>query len=95
MRTHSWENAEGTIGGNVDQKYNDHAGHELVERMLAGYKKPKGDQAPRYEAITRAAHGFAQLIADLCPPSAETTLAIRAVAQARMQANQSIAVNEA
>jgi hypothetical protein len=58
------------------------------------YHAPKGDQAQRYERIRAAAKEFANTLVHNCPPSAELTLAIRAVEDAMMRANQSIAVNE-
>lgn len=81
-------------GGHARQKYNDERMQAHVARTLGAYRPPTGDQAPRYAAITTAAHGFATLLIDLCPPSAELTLALRHVEGARMRANQAIAVNE-
>jgi hypothetical protein len=58
------------------------------------YHKPNEDQRRRMEAINTKATEFAASLWDNCPESAERTLALRAVEEARMRANQSIAVNE-
>ena len=55
------------------------------------YHKPEGDQAKRYEEIRTAAAGFAKVIVDNTPASADQTAAIRKVREAVMTANASIA----
>ncbi|MGD9724766.1 MAG: hypothetical protein AB7U76_26320 [Pirellulales bacterium] len=52
------------------------------------------DQAKRYEFIRARARAFAQVIVTLTPPSREQSLAITALEEAVMRANQAIAVNE-
>ena len=59
------------------------------------YHRPHGDQPQRYEALRAKAKELAEIIVELCPGSAETTLAIRQVENDVMWANKSIAVNEA
>jgi hypothetical protein len=92
MREHIFTDPTGeTI--TVSAKYENTTAHAHIARTLA-YKPPTPDQAPRYKAITAGAAQFAELLADLCPPSPELTTALRAVEEARMRANQAIAVNE-
>lgn len=61
---------------------------------LFTYHRPTPDQADRYNKLRVAARTYANTIRDLCPESAERTLAIRALHGASMLANASIAVNE-
>lgn len=74
-------------------KYRDARMQAHVERAFVS-RPPTGDQAVRYAAINKASRALAQLMVDQCPPSAELTLALRHVEDARMRANQAIAVNE-
>jgi len=78
----------------VAAKYDSPRTRAHIARTLGAYKPPKGDQAPRYEAITILIDQASQALADLCPESGELTLAIRDLESARMRANQAIAVNE-
>lgn len=55
------------------------------------YHPPVQDQAQRYEQIRAAAHRFAQLLVQLCPPSADRTAAIRKIREVVYTANASIA----
>lgn len=57
------------------------------------YHAPKPEQIPKYESLRSEAKELALLIYKLCPPSAETTLAIRNLEEAIMWANKSIACN--
>lgn len=66
--------------------------HADIENWFS-YHPPKGDQAQRYEEIRAAAKHFAMRIADLCPASADRTVALRCVRDAVMNANASIACN--
>lgn len=52
---------------------------------------PIGDQQARYLKIREKAKEFATAIRDACPPSADTTAAIRKVREATMTANAAIA----
>ena len=61
---------------------------------LFSYHTPKNDQAERYIALRSGAKDYADLIAKLTPPSAEQTLALRALHLASMHANSAIACNE-
>lgn len=70
---------------------------EDMEARLANsftYHAPHGDQAERYGIIREAGKTFARLICHLSPPSREQSLAITAVEEAVMRANQAIALNE-
>jgi hypothetical protein len=67
--------------------------HEDIENIFV-YHAPFGNQASRYEDIRAMAKNFSHTVNQQCPPSAEKTLAIRAIQQAAMWANASIAVNE-
>lgn len=58
------------------------------------YHAPHGTQQARYVELREKAREFAALIQADCPQAAETTLALRAVQQASMWANASIAINE-
>jgi len=78
----------------VPRKYGGEGMQAHIDRTLAAYRAPQGDQAHRYQAVTEGAYFFAQMLVDLCPPSPELMLALRHVEDARMRANQSIAVNE-
>ena len=55
---------------------------------------PHGTQERRYKSIRAAAKVFAEVVVELCPSSAEKTLAIRRIQEAGMWANCSIACNE-
>ena len=58
------------------------------------YHPPTGTQTKRYEGLRIAAARVARAFMQDCPESAERTLAIRALQQAVMWANASIAINE-
>ena len=55
------------------------------------YHPPVGDQAARYAAIRAAGKTFAEKLTELCPASADRTVAIRHVRDAVYSANASIA----
>ena len=55
------------------------------------YHAPVGDQAQRYEKLRAAGKVLAEAIVELCPPSADRTVAIRKVREAIYSANASIA----
>lgn len=63
-----------------------------IERAFT-YHAPIGDQGARYSLINSEAANLAKTILVSCPESAERTLAIRALQEARMWANASIAIN--
>lgn len=65
---------------------------ELRRRFT--YHPPKGDQPQRYEEINEATLELAILIRDVTPPGREQALAITALEEARMRANQAIATGE-
>lgn len=58
------------------------------------YHSPVGDQPARYVALRDKALELAVMITRYCPPSADTTAAIRLLREAVMTANASIACGE-
>lgn len=58
------------------------------------YHAPKEDQAERYEAIRAAGLEFALVVVSNTLGSREQSLAITAIEEAVMRANQAIALNE-
>jgi hypothetical protein len=82
-----------TTGATMTTTHNDQRALDLIDRLHT-YHPPQGDQAQRYQRISTAAEIFALVLAECCPGSPELTIAIRDVANARMHANQAIAVNE-
>lgn len=75
----------GRQGGGIDSE-------ELATRFT--YHAPKGNQPERYERIRAAALAFADLIAELAPPSREQALALTNLEEAVMWANAAIARRE-
>lgn len=61
---------------------------------LFTFHPPEGDEPARYKRITAAARHLAEEIVAVCPAGPETTLAIRSVMRARMDANAAIAVRK-
>lgn len=59
-----------------------------VEKMFTYYPRP--DKAESFKRINEAAKQFALVLVEECDTSAETTLAIRKIQEARMWANASI-----
>lgn len=55
------------------------------------YHAPSSDEPAKYQAIREAGKNLARTIRDNCPPSADTTAAIRKVREATMTANAAIA----
>lgn len=72
------------------------ASDELAERIVNTftYHKPFGDQAERYEALRGAGLMIAGIIVSLTPASREQSLALTALEECIMRANQAIALNE-
>ncbi len=66
---------------------------EEIDNMF-NYHPPVGNQPEKYAEINRKALEFAHAINDICPGSAEATIAIRKVQEARMQANAAIALHD-
>lgn len=64
-----------------------------LARMFT-YHAPRPDQVPRYEALRAAGLEMALSVRRHTPPSAEQTLAVRAIQQAVMLANAAIAIHE-
>ena len=70
--------------------------NEVMEARLVNsfsYHAPMGDQAERYERLRAAGLDFAREVVRLTPPSREQSLAITAIEEAVMRANQSVALN--
>lgn len=65
---------------------------ELERRFM--YHPPTDDQAERYELINSWTRSYAKLIRDLTPPGREQSLALTALEEVRMRANQAIATGE-
>jgi hypothetical protein len=61
---------------------------------LFTYHPPINDQQERCVALREKAKELAELIAASCPPSADTTAAIRLLRESVMTANASIACGE-
>ncbi len=55
------------------------------------YHPPTEDDIPKYLAIRQSGLGLARIIYDLCPNSADKSVAIRKVREAVMTANAAIA----
>lgn len=68
--------------------------HALDLANLFTYHAPKGDQQERYVLIRDHARAMAEAIVRCCPPSADTTAAIRKLRECVMTANAAIACNE-
>jgi len=64
-----------------------------INKMFT-YHPPKPGDKEKFDCITAAAKYLAQLITVNCPDSAEASLAIRKVQEARMWANASIVLTE-
>ncbi len=64
-----------------------------VVKDMTTYHPPQGDQPAKYARINEAAEKLISVIAEACPPSADRSAAVRAVREARMWANSSIANN--
>lgn len=73
-------------GRGVDRRY--------IEQSFT-YHAPHGNQVERYGRLRDGGKDLALSILDMCPASAERTLAIRHLETALMWANKSIAVHEA
>lgn len=69
---------------------------KMLERLASSFvfHPVKEDQGERYERIRAGARNFAMLIVHLTPPSREQSLALTALEDVVMRANQSIALNE-
>ena len=66
---------------------------EQIDKIFT-YHAPIQNQIPRYEKIRTLARAFALELVDMCPASAELTIAIRKLQECVMLANASIAINE-
>jgi hypothetical protein len=64
-----------------------------IDRRFTSHP-PFGDQAYRYKRINDACRDLAELIIDTTPYSREQSLALTALDDVRMRANQAIACNE-
>jgi hypothetical protein len=66
---------------------------EDLDEIFTYHDPDPETQVPKYERIREEARRFAMTVLDLCPASAEATLAIRHVQQAVMFANAAIAIH--
>lgn len=81
----------------ITTSYKKHSSNRITQDDLDNqftYHAPKGDQTERYLALRVAAKMLAEKIVDYCPPSADTTAAVRLLSEAIMTANASIARGE-
>jgi hypothetical protein len=76
-----------------DQKMDKKTFLREVERRFT-YQPPFGDQPYRYKRINEACRDLAELLIEMAPYSRELSLAITALEDVRMRANQAIATNE-
>ena len=67
---------------------------DAIETLFT-YHAPTGDQPERYKRIRNAAKILAREIDASCPPGPDRTTAVRAIREAVMWANASIATNNA
>lgn len=67
----------------------------LDPKILFRYHRPTPDQIPLFDAITKAAESFAEVIIANTPEGPEQTIAIRHVQDARFRANAAIAIHDA
>lgn len=66
--------------------------HDDMDNRL-GFHPGTPETAPRYELNRSAARRFAHTLIDTCPPSRELSLALTAVEDALMRANQAVAIH--
>jgi hypothetical protein len=59
------------------------------------YHSPKDDQPERYVIIREKCKELAEVICENTPPSREQSIALTALEEVSMRANQAIAINEA
>lgn len=78
----------GEVGVPVDEPT------DAIETLFT-YHAPTGDQPERYKRIRNAAKALAREIDQSCPAGPDRTTAVRAVREAVMWANASIATNNA
>jgi hypothetical protein len=67
-------------------------GHDDLEKLFTYQPPAEGDQV-KFEAVAAACEQAARVIVENCPPSADRTLAIQHLVDARMRANMSIALD--
>ena len=84
----------------IDTDYSNHGGLSRsgikaadIDNLFT-HHPPKGDQAERYQNIREIAKELALLMVKYCPPSADTSAAIRLLRESVMTANSAIACNE-
>lgn len=65
-------------------------GRDNVEDVMT-YHRPDEAQVGQHDAVNKGAIEFARILFDVCPGCPETTLAIRAIQEARFWANSAIA----
>lgn len=64
-----------------------------IENLLS-YHKPTPEATEKYQTLRQAAINYAKVVEQLVPPSAEQTLAIRAIHLSLMHANSAVVIHE-
>jgi hypothetical protein len=67
--------------------------HENLKKAVY-WQAPTAEKSTKYQAIAQASEVLMSTILDLAPDCADRTTALRAVREARMWANASIALEE-
>ena len=81
----------------IETDYTHHAQQRITSTDLDSWfthHPPKGDQAERYSNLREIAKELSILTVKYCPPSADTTDALRSLRKFVMSANLAIACNE-
>lgn len=91
-RTRNWQSS----GEDIDQldPQSELVGADDLEKLFT-YQPPTPGMQPRFMAVSRACLAAARVIKANCPPSADRTLAMQHLVDARMRANMSIALRGA
>jgi hypothetical protein len=69
-------------------------GHDDIAKLFS-YQPPTPEMQPRFEAVARACEAACRVIEKNVPASADRTLAIQHLIDARMRANMAIALDGA
>jgi len=67
-------------------------GADDLEKLFS-YQPPTPDMQEHFEAVSKACEAAARVIVEHVPPSADRTLAIQHLVDARMRANAAIALD--
>jgi hypothetical protein len=69
-------------------------GHDDIEKLFT-YQPPTPEMQPKFSAVSGALEEAARIIVENVPASADRTLAIQHLVDARMRANMAIALDGA